>query len=1536
MYGRRRAAALPHVSRRHGDVATADTVQHVDCAEVTIDTLHSRIVNRSRPVGVSFISSSSSSDSSGSPPPLTRRTRQIRRIDRTHLSQRSTANLRSRSRGVSGNSESNNPNIAISLPRRSRRRAFVHPPFFELLFSQGNPSYQNESTGESVRTNQDDFGDVSIQLTRTEDLDPNNRPGRLRTTRSGRRITRRLSATNSRTVPPTNISSVTNPSLANSSRRSQSLIDCPDVQAALAAARSTGLESDDDCVICLCEKSNRCVVLPCMHTFCYDCIYRWLCINPSCPLCKRLAQKIIHSVLSDTEFTELLVSDLPNSNRRGRVNNLSTTFHLDDEYLNASPDDTTIPRSHHHYHYHHHLGTHQVRLLNYLDGVTRSPSDGTSLFIPPILFPSDTSISQSRAMNILDTPSHLSYRWNPELGSAENRRSLLTILVDNALRSSTSSLLDGLLLRQLVYIFSFDSVPVAQESTLTRDISPEFLTANETHRHRLAAFIRRELRVIAPWLAYDVSYNSQGGHENSEDVAYYNAAVTSPLISGAPGLEVDTRELDNLTNTVLQHICTIPITNEQSLVDFLTNQSALHPSLVPSVYLHHLASEIVQFAQFTGSMEEYDSSVCLYRRRVTLGGLISSSTERHRNRYLQRHIPEPRLAVYIASACWPRLRPGFAQPEGLIIHPLINWLLQRLFVHAISGTSHPDPLPGTGDPPPSLPSPLVFHGPSLTCHPNCLRLASSCHALLEAVISFSRLRGQTSGQTINLSYDGSVSTSEIFPNRLLFQRVLSELIDHARFSEALSGQFSQYNDRTRLTCLTPRNSEENSLSSVSNQRTNSRVSIRNLINLVEPDDYLQPAIRSHLLALKRLDGLLLLFTARVPGLRNDPEHLISELLHMPLMPMTITPLAVIDLTRPRSVVSRSQTFSMQSQGRGQSSANLDTMRAPYVSRFSGIDWTYLRQPAQSLFSQTDHPVNSVTGTNTVTTSVSFGDWNSVVSNQLTTSNDVCPFRGSQIFPMISSVESGTSADGSTSVHNSPGGWRDTASYVVISSDESDEETIEYNDPCVVPVQSSVLTSDDSEPGHESSPENQTNRCESTASLGSLFSTFSNIPLQSELPAVNEFVPYSVKSTGNNKTCQPDITHISSELDNMQKGTTKLSLTSSLLSPAYTNNCSDKITEQHSAIPRCEEPMEVDERPDDIPYSVPPSSSNYNACLTALPGKSTVLSKNMNAVGPHSGKNNEGKSLANRSNILSPRNSLKHYYHSPTKYELHYRHRRRKLNINSNHLINTDSDCELIRESIRIDSDSSCSTSRSNSLSRSSSSSSNCQQISKFSSTAMRLCSSSYRCKSIHRKHHRCHHSYCGRHHLCHSRHSCCCYCHSKRHIYKHHHSSKKLINLNNPSSPVIISDGDDIDKSSEVSPETLTDNSCHLSHHSDNNEEKSLPFPTVADHNTLPRLSQGDTMFPDQSCNVPSSSKSHFLSVTDTNHATFPIYEPSTATEFYRLLAKFESQDDQSEHSKSSACESTSTAFSSFDKCSQTDSETITSTNIPDLPLCEK
>ncbi|CAH8585499.1 unnamed protein product [Schistosoma turkestanicum] len=1538
MYGRRRAAALPHASRRQGDVGTTDTVQHVDCPEVTIDTLHSRILSRSRPVGVSFISSSSSSNSSRSPPPLTRRTRQIRRIDRSnHLSQRSSANPRSRSRGISDNLGPSNPNVPASLPRRSRRRTFVRPPFFELLFSShGSPSYQNESTAESVRINLESFNDDSIQLTHTEDLDSSNRPGRLRTTRSGRRATRRLSATNSRSVPSTNIPSGNHPLRTNSSRRSQSLIDCPDVRAALAAARSTGLESDDDCVICLCEKSNRCVVLPCMHTFCYDCIYRWLCINPSCPLCKRLAQKIIHSVLSDTEFTELLVSDLPNNNRRNRVNNISATFHLDDEYLNASPEDTTIPRSHHHYHYHHHLGTHQVRLLNYLDGVTRSPSDGTSLFIPPILFPSDTSMSQSRAVNILDTSPHMSYRWNPELGSAENRRSLLTILVDNALRSSTSSLLDSLLLRQLVYICCLDSIPVPQESNLTRDISPEFLATNETHRHRLASFVRRELRVIAPWLAYDVSHTSQRSRENSEDIGYYDAAVTSPLISGAPGLEVETRELDNLTNIVLQHVCTVPITNEQSLVDLLVSQPALHPSLVPNVYLHHLASEILQFAQFTGSMEEYDSSVCLYRRRVTLGGIISSSTERQRNRQFQRLFPEPRLAVYIASACWPRLRPGFAQPEGLIIHPLINWLLQRLFVHAVSGTSHPDPLPGTGDPPPSLPSPLVFHGPSLTCHPNCLRLGSSCHALLEAIISFSRLRGQTSGRTINLSHDGSVSTSEIFPNRLLYQRVLSELIDQARFSEALSSQFSQYNDRTRLTCLTSQNSEENSISSVTNQRTNSRISIRNVISVTEPADYLQPAIRSHLHALRRLDGLLLLFTARVPGLRNDPEHLISELLHMPLMPMTLTPLAVIDLTSPRSVVSRSQTFSMQSEARGQSSESLDTMRAPYASRFSGIDWTFLRQPAQSLCPQTDRPANSTTSTNGVTNDVNSGDWSSVASNQQTTSNDICPFRGSRIFPLISSVGSITSADESTSVHNSPGGWRDTAPYVVISSDSSDGETTCRNEPCAAPTHSNVLTSDESEPGHASSPESQANRCKSTVSLGSLFRTFSNMPLQNDFPTENESAKHPTQETEKNKTCQLNTTQSNSELDSLQNSNTKLSLSSSVFSSANaTINWSERFTEQHLFIPRHEEPMEIDERPDEISCSTVPSSSVHSSCLTDSPKKSTTLVRENKYV-TESSKCAEASTAATRSNMFSPRNSIKYYYRSQRKHETHYRHRRRKLNIG--HLENSDSDCELIRESIRIDSDSSCSTSRSVSSSRSSSSN-ECQQTSTFSS-AVRL-RTSRRCKTSHHKHYHCHRSHCDRHHhSCHHKHSCCCYCHSRRHnkifVRKYHQSPEKIVNLNNPSSPVIISDGDD-DEPQKFAPETT--NNSHLNRSPDLqteettkidvlndhlvNEENQLSFPTTANHDPMPCLSQNDSLSPDPSNNAPCSSRTNIPSINDLNRLTnFPIHEPTTATEFYRLLAKFESQDDDdSKRFDPVVCEPTSTSLLSSDKWSQTDLE---------------
>ncbi len=78
-----------------------------------------------------------------------------------------------------------------------------------------------------------------------------------------------------------------------------------------SAAREAAQASlNDDCSICIERKVDESVLVPCMHTFCYECIHQWVCINPRCPLCKRKAHKIIHDITGDREFTEVNVSDI--------------------------------------------------------------------------------------------------------------------------------------------------------------------------------------------------------------------------------------------------------------------------------------------------------------------------------------------------------------------------------------------------------------------------------------------------------------------------------------------------------------------------------------------------------------------------------------------------------------------------------------------------------------------------------------------------------------------------------------------------------------------------------------------------------------------------------------------------------------------------------------------------------------------------------------------------------------------------------------------------------------------------------------------------------------------------------------------------------------------------------------------------------------------------------------------------------------------------------------------------------------------------
>ncbi|KAF6768390.1 hypothetical protein AHF37_06958 [Paragonimus kellicotti] len=840
MYRRRRlsAASVIPTTRRHGDARTNDIRRTFQPGD---DHVHATLTTSCSPqfgraIGASYISSSSSSNSSSSTSlsssPVRRSTRTMSRRHANHTAQLPIVSSRSRAVTALRTGSSDHPATedtwdrsvhatSSSLARcgvpvntkptgRSRRRAVLRSPIFRLILSPDNsPPPAGIQMAETVRplshpetftqpslSNQDD----SIQIVYTEGVEQV-QPIRLRNARTGTRSSR-TNPLSRRSTRPTRSTAHRNdqPTLISDPDHSHTAIDSAELQAALSVARTVNPETEDDCVICLDPKSNRSIVLPCMHTFCFDCIYRWLCINPSCPLCKRLAHRIIHSILSDSDFAELLVSELQErENTARRITGLPANFD------SAEDEVTSAQRSHHHFHYH--LEAQPVRFVDYLDGMTHGTSTRTSLFIPPILIPSDSSFSRSSAL--MGGSHRVSYRWGSDVGSAaESRRALLTGLVNNALRPRDSSLMDGLLLRQLVYVFGFDSVPVPQEPELERIITPDFLAANETHQHRLEAFIRRELRVLAPWLAYVSTDNSSpvlreqaalSSHLDQEETA--SPAVTSPLICGSPGLLADTPDLDELTARVVQHCTTVSVTNVSALVTLLSSFPALAVPLVPASYISHFASEVLQFARYAGTLEQYDSAVCLYRRRLNV---VSLPTVNSQSRPLRAVQPDPRLAVYVASACWPRLRPGFSQPQGLVTHPLINWLLQRLFVHSVSGPVHPAWLSGTGERPCVLPDrPAYPSNVAPSCHLNCLRLESLSRALLEALPSSSRLHTRSfSRQIASAAPDSYVPTderdsaaqlaarrmtdTELYPNRLLYQRVLSELIDQARFSEALS------------------------------------------------------------------------------------------------------------------------------------------------------------------------------------------------------------------------------------------------------------------------------------------------------------------------------------------------------------------------------------------------------------------------------------------------------------------------------------------------------------------------------------------------------------------------------------------------------------------------------------------------------------------------------------------------------------------------------------------------------------------------------
>ena len=48
----------------------------------------------------------------------------------------------------------------------------------------------------------------------------------------------------------------------------------------------TSQESTSDCAICYQQNTNSCFTTHCDHTFCQDCMTKWLLVNNNCPLCR--------------------------------------------------------------------------------------------------------------------------------------------------------------------------------------------------------------------------------------------------------------------------------------------------------------------------------------------------------------------------------------------------------------------------------------------------------------------------------------------------------------------------------------------------------------------------------------------------------------------------------------------------------------------------------------------------------------------------------------------------------------------------------------------------------------------------------------------------------------------------------------------------------------------------------------------------------------------------------------------------------------------------------------------------------------------------------------------------------------------------------------------------------------------------------------------------------------------------------------------------------------------------------------------------
>ncbi|KAL7054106.1 hypothetical protein AAHC03_026540 [Spirometra sp. Aus1] len=587
----------------------------------------------------------------------------------------------------------------------------------------------------------------------------------------------------------------------------------------------------EDCVICLSQQVNRSILLPCMHTYCFQCITTWVQVNPICPLCKGVAERILHSIASDSQYDEVFVSAL------------------------RSQQDLLRD--------HHRLNARLHRFMNTVSPssmrIGREPGAWSRMLF-------------TRALESEEAPAVT--MESPSLTSIVDQHQLMIAsLVAHALPEGAPAYLEPDLVRQLIYLQNLYSVVLSADimpSDFRACIRPSFLAENEALTHRLVAFVRRELQAMAPWLAYmpdpsrvpDASRNSP-----------LPSVCLAPLRYGPLSPDSETTYLDDLALRVVRHICNVSLLNSAAFLAFLRQEPALSAqSLVSDATLEHFRWELEHFARFGSSVDRYDSLVCLFRHSLLQPG-GSDNQLQTLPRQLAVHVgPGVRRS---SGSEWQG--GGVGQPVGLFKSFLVSWLFFRLFPHyALSSSDHP--------------SDLVGRAPSTSDHARntrCLRgvlsrrtVDTAISTLRHHVHSHTSPDGEEGSQTRTChhraceqpavtacslvahvawfsieSFAWRRVTQRRSASQIISQCVIRELVEHARFAEALA---PYVHDR----------------------------------GASQSDPTFQLLLRAHTTALTRLRGLVLLFSSNSPtNSRSEAslKRLLSaRLLHASSLPDTMS------------------------------------------------------------------------------------------------------------------------------------------------------------------------------------------------------------------------------------------------------------------------------------------------------------------------------------------------------------------------------------------------------------------------------------------------------------------------------------------------------------------------------------------------------------------------------------------------------------------------------------------------------------------------